>query len=259
MYCTQHPLDTRADPALSLRPQPVLRDQVAFITGGASGIGRAIAAALAREGARVVIGDLNPEVEKAAREIGAARGIRMDVADSDQVEAAIDTVVRDLRALHILGNVAGIYRKAAVADMTAQQWDETLDANLRSAFLTTHFALRRMLPQRYGRIINIASGLAVRGAARSSAYAASKAGLIAFTKSVAFEVFDQGVTVNCIAPGITDTPLMRNANTTAEIESTVRSSGRPLAEPEDAVAPFLFLIGDAAKNVSGVTLWMRNP
>src|SRR3989442_1318555 len=237
----------------------VRRDQVAFITGGASGIGRAIATALAREGARVAVGDVNPDVQAVARDIGAAEGLRVDVTDSDQVEAAIDRVVRDLGGLHILGNIAGIYRKAAVADMTAKQWDETLDANLKSAFLATHFALRHMLPQRYGRIVNIASGLAVRGAAKSSAYAASKAGLMAFTRSVAFEVFEQGVTVNCIAPGITDTPLMRNANTTAEIESTVRSSGRPLARPEDAVAPFLFLVGDGATNVSGVTLWMRNP
>jgi 3-oxoacyl-[acyl-carrier protein] reductase len=237
----------------------VLREQIAFVTGGASGIGRAIAATLAREGARVAIGDVNPEVEKAARDIGAARGLRVDVTDSRQVQAAIDTVVRDLGGLHIVGNIAGIYRRAAVADMTDAQWDETLDANLKSVFLTTHFALRYMLPQRYGRIVSIASGLAVRGSARSSAYAASKAGLIAFTKSVAAEVFEQGVTVNCIAPGITDTPLMRNANTPEEIEGAVRSSGRPLARPEDAVAPFLFLISDAARTVSGVTLWMRNP
>ncbi len=234
-------------------------DHVAFITGGASGIGRAIAAALAREGARVAIGDTNPKVEAVARDIGAALGIRVDVTAPDQVEAAIERVAATLGGLHILGNIAGIYRRATVADMTPEQWDETLDANLKSAFLCTHFALRHMRAQRYGRVISIASGLGVRGAAASSASAASKAGLMAFTKSVAFEVFDDGVTINCIAPGITDTPLMRNANTPQEIEATVTRSGRPLATPEDAVAPFLFLISDAAKTVSGVTLWMREP
>ena len=235
------------------------RERRAFITGGASGIGRVIAAALARDGARVAIGDLNPKVDAVARDLGAAMGIRVDVTQPAQVDAAIRDVVRTLGGLDILGNVAGIYRRATVADMTPAQWDETLDANLKSAFLCTHFALPHMLRQRYGRVVSIASGLGVRGAARSSAYAASKAGLMAFTKSVALEVFDQGVTVNCISPGITDTPLMRDANAPGEIEATVARTGRPLGKPEDVVAPFLFLIGDAAESVSGVTLWMRNP
>jgi len=151
------------------------------------------------------------------------------------------------------------YRRATVADMTAAEWDETLDANLKSAFLCTHFALPHMTGQRYGRIVSIASGLGVRGAARSSAYAASKAGLMAFSASVSLEVFDHGVTVNCIAPGLTDTPLMRNANTPEEIAATIARAGRPLGKPGDVVAPFLFLVSDAAAAVSGVTLWMRNP
>ncbi len=235
------------------------RDHVAFITGGASGIGRAIATALAREGARVAIGDINPTVEAVARDIGAALGIRVDVTAPDQVEAAIEDVVRTLGGLHILGNIAGIYRRATVADMTPRQWDETLNANLKSAFLCTHFALPGMIEQRYGRIVSIASGIAVVGGARSSAYAASKAGLIALTKSTSFEVFDYGVTINCIAPGITDTPLMRNANTDQEIQGAVARMGRPLGRPEDAVGPFIFLISEAARTVSGVTLWMKNP
>ena len=235
------------------------RDQVAFITGGASGIGRAVATALARDGARVAIGDMDPKVDAVAHEIGASLGLRLDVTDPAQVETAINDVARRLGGLHILGNIAGIYRKAAVAEMTPKQWAETLDANLTSVFLCTHFALPHMLRQRHGRIVGIASGIGVRGGARSSAYAASKAGLMAFTKSVAFEVFDQGVTVNCIAPGITDTPLMRNANSPEEIQAAVRHMGRPLGNPEDVVAPFLYLVSDAAKTVSGVTMWLRNP
>ena len=237
----------------------MVRDRVAFITGGASGIGRAIAAGLTREGARVVIGDIDAQADAVAREIGAAMSIRVDVTEAARVESAIEDIVRKLGGLHILGNVAGIYRRATVAEMTPKQWDETLDANLKSAFLCAHYALPHMLRQRYGRIISIASGLGVRGAPRSSAYAASKAGLMAFTKSLSVEVFDQGVSVNCIAPGITDTPLMRNANTPEEIQATVGRTGRPLGQPEDVVAPFLFLVSDAARTISGVTLWMRNP
>jgi 3-oxoacyl-[acyl-carrier protein] reductase len=235
------------------------RDQVAFITGGASGIGRALAAALVREGARVAIGDINPEIDAVARDLGAAMGVRVDVTDPLQVETAIEGIVRAQGGLHILGNVAGVYRRATVADMTPKQWDETLDANLKSAFLCSHFALPPMLRQRYGRIVSIASGLGVRGAARSSAYAASKAGLMAFSTPLSQEVFDQGVTVNCIAPGITETPLMRKANTPEEIQTAVARSGRPLGQPDDVVAPFLFLISDGAQTISGVTLWMRNP
>jgi NAD(P)-dependent dehydrogenase (short-subunit alcohol dehydrogenase family) len=236
-----------------------LREQVAFITGGASGIGRAVATALVGEGVRTVIGDLDPEVEAVAAKLGAARGIRLDVTDAGQVGAAFEEIGREFGALHILGNIAGIYRKASVVDMTPAQWDETLNANLKSVFLCTHFALPPMIEQRYGRIISIASGLAVVGTARGSAYAASKAGLIAFSKSVAFEVLAHGVTVNCIAPGITDTPLMRNANTPEEIAAVVSRSGRPLGKPEDAVAPFLFLVSEGARTVSGVTVWMKNP
>jgi NAD(P)-dependent dehydrogenase (short-subunit alcohol dehydrogenase family) len=234
-------------------------EQVAFITGGASGIGRAVAAALVAKGVRTIIGDLDPEVGTVASKLGAVRGIRLDVTDAGEVEATIGAIGREFGGLHILGNIAGIYRRAAVVDMTPAQWDETLNANLRSVFLCTRFALPRMIEQRYGRVISIASGLAVVGTPRGSAYAASKAGLIAFTKSAASEVFALGITVNCIAPGITDTPLMRNANSPEEIATAVSRSGRPLGKPEDAVAPFLFLLSEGASSVSGVTLWMKNP
>lgn len=241
-----------------------LRGQTAFITGGASGIGNAIATALAREGVNVVIGDINPEVEKVARETaeragGTVKGLRLDVSNAEQVEQAIASVVQQFGALHILGNIAGIYKKLTALEMTPDQWDQTININLRSVYLGTHFALPYMIQQRYGRIISIASGIGVAGAARSSAYAASKAGLMAFTKSVSQEVYQYGVTINCIAPGITDTPLMRGANTPEEIEATVARSGRPVGRPEDPVGPFLFLVSEQASMISGVTLWMRNP
>ena len=116
-----------------------------------------------------------------------------------------------------------------------------------------------MIEQGYGRIISIASGYGVVGGPEGSAYAASKGGLLAFTKSTAAEVFNQGVNVNCIAPGITDTPLMRSIVTPSEIEAFVARASRPLGKPEDVVGPFLFLIGESAKTISGITFWMKNP
>jgi len=236
-----------------------LTDQVAFITGGASGIGRAVATALAGEGLRTVIGDLNPEVETIARKIGAAKGLHVDVRKPEQVEQAIRTIRGEFGALHVLGNIAGTFIRATTAALAPEQWDETLDTNLKGPFLCTHFALAVMVEQGYGRIVSIASGYGVVGGAEGSAYAASKGGLLAFTKSTAAEVFNQGVTVNCIAPGITDTPLMRSILTPPEIEAAVARAGRPLGKPDDVVAPFLFLISDAAKTISGITFWMKNP
>lgn len=243
---------------------PSLKGQTALITGGASGIGHAVAGGLAREGVNVVIGDVHPEVEQVARELaervgGLVSGVRLDVTDAAQVEQVLDSVARQFGSLHILGNIAGIYQRRAVVDMTPADWDRTLNVNLRGAFLCTRYALPHMLRQRYGRIVSIASGLGVIGGATSSAYAASKAGLMAFTRSVAAEVYEAGIRVNCLAPGITDTPLMRGANTPEDIERAIARSGRPLGKPEDVVGPFLFLVSDAASTISGVTLWMKNP
>jgi NAD(P)-dependent dehydrogenase (short-subunit alcohol dehydrogenase family) len=243
---------------------PTLEGRTAVITGGASGIGYAIAGGLAREGANVVIADIHPALEQSARELSersgrAVIGMRMDVTDPAQVEQTMAAVVEQYGGLHILGNIAGIYKRHTVIEMTPSQWDQTLNINLRGVFLCTHFALPYMVRQGYGRIISIASGIAVLGGASGSAYAASKAGVIAFTKSVAGEVFEAGIRVNCLAPGITDTPLMRQANTPEDVERAVARSGRPLGKPEDVVGPFLFLLSDAASMMSGVTLWLKNP
>lgn len=236
-----------------------LQDQVAFVTGGASGIGRAVASALVSQGVRTVIGDLNPEVAAVAKDLGAARGLMLDVRKPEQVQQAIEAVKAEFGALHVLGNVAGTFIRAAVADLSTEQWDETLDTNLKGPFLCTRYALPVMIEQGYGRIISIASGYGVVGGAEGSAYAASKGGLMAFTKSAAAEVFKHGITINCIAPGITDTPLMRRTMAPQEIAGVVTRSGRPLGEPADVAGPFLFLMSDAAKTVSGITFWMKNP
>lgn len=241
-----------------------LEGQTAFITGGASGIGRAVATGLARERVNVVIGDISPDVEDIAREMadrsgGTVQGLHIDVSDATQVERAIALIVQQYGSIHILGNIAGTYPRLTAMEMSPDQWSRTIGVNLTGVFLCTHFALPCMVRQGYGRIISIASGLGVVGSARGSAYAASKAGLMAFTRSVASEVFEHNVTVNCIAPGITDTPLMRASNAPEEIDRYLARSGRPMGQPEDVVGSFLFLAGEAASVISGVTFWMRNP
>ena len=138
-----------------------LRDQVAFITGGASGIGRAVATALAREGLKTIIGDWNPEVEAIAKQIGVAKGLQMDVRKPEEVEQAIRTIRGEFGGLHVLGNIAGTFIRAKTAALTPEQWDETLDTNLKGPFLCTHFALPVMIEQGYGRVISIASGYGV--------------------------------------------------------------------------------------------------
>ncbi|MBI4495066.1 MAG: SDR family oxidoreductase [Chloroflexi bacterium] len=243
---------------------PPLKGQTAFITGGASGFGETIAVALAREGVNVVIGDLNPRVEPIAREQaersgGIVQGLQLDVGNAEQVEQALATVVQRFGALHILGNIAGIYPRATALEMTPEQWDRTINTNLRGVFLCTHFALPYMLEQRYGRIVTMSSGTGVAGNARRSAYAASKAAVMAFTKSVAHEVFEYGITLNCIAPGITDTPMMRAGNTPEDIERALARTRRPLGKPEDALGPFFFFLSDGASMISGTTLFIRNP
>lgn len=241
-----------------------LKGQAAFITGGASGLGRAIAEGLAREGANVAIGDLAAAVQDAAREMaertgGTVLGLQLDVADEAQVQRAIHTAVDRFGGLHVLGNVAGVYGRSPVLEMSPDTWDRTIATNLRGTFLCTRFALPHMVAQGYGRIVNIVSGLGVTGVEEGSAYAASKAAIVAFTKSVAVEVAARGVTVNCLAPGITDTPLLRATYTPEEIQRASARYARGVGHPEDVVGPFLFLVGEASKTINGTTLWTRSP
>lgn len=191
-----------------------LSGKVAVVTGGAHGMGRAIAQLFGQEGADLGIIDLDEKtaagVTEGIRKLG-RRGVvvRGNVGDETDVTEAFKRITGELGDVDILVNNAGIDTTSKVADMPTSMWDEMITINLRSIFLCTRAVLPGMLKKKYGRIINMASQLAHKGAPEMAHYAAAKAGVIGFTRSLAYEVGEHGITVNAIAPGPIDTDLFR--------------------------------------------------
>ena len=178
-----------------------LSGRCALVVGGAGGIGGGIAEAFLAEGATVVIADFNEEfTNRRAREIGSL-GVAIDVTNETSVRFAVATATKLMGRIDILVNSAGIATQSPVVDMSLEVWNETLAVDLSGVFLVTHHVLPQMLQRGDGRIINVASQLGIKGAASLAHYAAAKAGVIAFTKSLALEVSANGVLVNAIAPG----------------------------------------------------------
>lgn len=191
----------------------LLQHRRALVTGAASGIGAAIASAFAAEGAALVLSDRNPAGLAATvehcRALGAAcHGVIADVAEPAGAQRGVDECVRQLGGIDILVNNAGMLTQAPCTELTLAMWDEMMAVDLRSVFLASQRALPHMLQQRWGRIINIASQLGIKGGAELCHYAAAKAGVIGFTKSLALETAGQNVLVNAIAPGPIETPLV---------------------------------------------------
>jgi 3-oxoacyl-[acyl-carrier protein] reductase len=191
-----------------------LQGKKALVTGGARGIGGAIATAFAREGADVAVLDLkiaNAEAKTAElKEFGVKTvAVAADVSNEAQVEVAVAAVIKGLGQIDILVNNAGIDTTSVVTEMSTSMWDEMMAVNLRSVFLCTRAVLKPMIERKFGRIINIASQLGHKGAPEMAHYAAAKAGVIGFTKSLAYEVARDGVTANAICPGPIETELYR--------------------------------------------------
>jgi 3-oxoacyl-[acyl-carrier protein] reductase len=237
-----------------------LKNRIAIITGAGQGIGRAIALGFAREGAKVVIADINEESARAVKnEIetsgGTALAIRTDVSIELSVRAMIDSSLRDFGRLDILVNNAGIFPTSLVEEMTEEEWDRVIGTNLVGAFLCSRAVVSNFIKQRGGRIISITSGRAFQGAKNAAHYAASKAGIIGFNKSLALEVAPHGITANVICPGITDTAQPRGHMTEEQIYAQAqRIPLQRIGRPEDLVGPAVFLASDAAGFITGQTL-----
>ncbi len=233
-----------------------LEGKVAIVTGSTRGIGRAIAEELARQGARVVISGRNAELANTVAEAirqngGEAIAIPADVSQMSDAQKLIQETVKHWERVDILVNNAGITRDNLLLRMSEEEWDTVLQVNLKGAFNCTKSVTRQMMKQRYGRIINITSVVGLMGNAGQANYAASKAGLIGFTKSVARELASRNITCNAVAPGYIQTDM------TDALDDAVKEAlqqqiplGR-LGEPQDVARVVAFLCSDAAAYITG--------
>ncbi|POZ62309.1 3-oxoacyl-ACP reductase FabG [Chromobacterium alticapitis] len=234
-----------------------LQGKIALVTGASRGIGAAIADALAAEGA-VVIGTATSESgaaaiqERLSGKGGAGRVL--NVTEQGAVEALVEAVEKEFGAIAVLVNNAGITRDGLLMRMKDEDWDAIMDTNLKSVFKTSKAVMRGMMKARSGRIVNIASVVGAMGNAGQANYAAAKAGIMGFTKSMAREVGSRGITVNCVAPGFIDTDMTR-ALPEAQREALVGqiALGR-LGDAKDIADAVVFLASDRAAYITGQTL-----
>jgi 3-oxoacyl-[acyl-carrier protein] reductase len=237
-----------------------LSDRVAIVTGSGRGIGRAIALKLAEVGATVVvndIGDAKP-LEAVAQEIKAlgrqSLAVLADVSSSADVGRLVEETIAAYGKIDILVNNAGITRDQLLLRMSDEDWDKVLSVNLRSVFLCTKAVLRHMLKQRWGRIISLASIVGIMGNKGQANYAAAKAGIIGFTRTVAKEVASHGITANAIAPGFIDTEMTQQLKEDWKEELKKQIPLGEFGSPRDVAEAVAFLASEEARYITGQVL-----
>ena|SRR5947207_9543933 len=237
-----------------------LDGRVALVTGAATGIGAASAAALAAAGAAVAVNHLD-RPEAAAQVVagihaagGAAMAVAADVSDGGQVRAMMAEVVAAFAPVDVLVNNAGVISRADCVDLAEQEWDRVLAVNLKAAYLCSKYALPAMIARGSGRVINVSSDLAYTGEARLVHYCAAKGGLISLTRALAREVIGHGITVNAVAPGMTETPMLMANPVTYNDDTRRRIPAGRWGRPEDVAATIRFLASDEASYYVGSVL-----
>ena len=235
-----------------------------LVTGGAGGICSDICRGLAADGLKVVVADYAQDAaEKVAAEIrennGDAMAVKVDVGDPASVAEMMSRAISKYGQIDYAFCGAGVMDRVAVIEMPEQVWDRLMRINLKGVFLCAQAAAKHMIPRKEGRILSIASGRGIAGAPRSAHYAASKAGVIAFTKSLAVELAPDNITVNCVCPGATDTPMSRIGFTPEQFKK--REEIPPLMDglthKFEIVGLVRYLLSDATKFVTGQTFFLR--
>lgn len=239
-----------------------LEGKVALVTGAGGGVGQAIAFALGREGAAVVVNDIDaPSVEATCHRIrrmgGLSLGITCDAADAGEVGAMVSRTIDELGRIDILVNNAGTHESGTlIEEETAERWDKTIASNLRSTYLVTRRVGRWMASHGGGKIVNVASIAGIMGAPEMPGYGAAKAAIIHLTRSLAADWGKYKINVNCVAPGAIDTPLSKQAIRawSSPEELLLRIPLGRLGEPDDVANAVVFLASDAASYITGVVL-----
>ena len=232
---------------------------MALVTGAAQGIGKAVALLLARNGADIVVSDINLEkAEETANEINSigrkALAVKVDVADWNDVERMVGVILEKFAKIDILVNNAGITRDKLILRMTDEDWDAVLNVNLKGTFHCTKAVVRYMAKQRSGKIVNIASVVGEMGNAGQANYSASKAGVIGLTKTIAREFAQRGININAIAPGYIETPMTEALPEKAKEELKRLIPMERLGKPEDVAEAVLFLVSEESNYITGQVL-----
>ena len=233
-----------------------LNGKIALVTGGAQGIGRIISEELAGQGAHVILTDINLEgAEKIAAELkergGKASAIKVDVSNASDVQSVFDLILKEYKPVDIVVNNAGITRDGLLIRMNEVDWDLVLNINLKGSFLCSQQAVKQMMKQKSGAIVNIASIVGVMGNFGQANYSASKAGLIGFTKTLAREVAPRGIRANAIAPGFIDTEMTRVLDKAVRDKLIEQIPLARLGQPRDVANCVSFLVSEKASYITG--------
>ena len=233
-----------------------LKDKVALVTGGANGIGKTIVMELAQQGCHVAVADVDLDgAQNVAKEVeGIGRksiAVKADISNVDDVKSMITKTIEAFEAIHILVNNAGITRDNLLMRMKEDEWDSVLRINLKGAFLCTQNVIRPMMKNKFGKIINISSIIGMMGNAGQANYAASKAGLIGFTKSVAKEVASKNIQVNAIAPGFIETEMTHDLPQNVKDLYLANIPAKRAGSPEDVARVVTFLASPGSDYITG--------